>query len=292
MRWAIGESRELRLGLSANAGRLAGPNLDPSDRKACYDQVFFEATSVINLIGGADSMRAWRDLTRIVHHEERNFERAPEKQTRLIALLFCRPELSLMKSDIIPSLAYFHERSGDNTAFYFAGFNEFTPIPSGYEELGIPLPGKDPDYDASAGVFVGPEGRYWSFDFGDFNRLRGQVEQRTRWRYSGGCDMLFANSRRGVGIDFSTAIVLQLDKISEMVATPTISQLFEAIFQYAERQVAANPTWGLSDYLALKTARSGLWDVIIGILPESVRKSIKAAGHVVVRDISLQAAEA
>jgi hypothetical protein len=41
------------------------------------------------------------------------FDRAPHKKTRLIALLFCRPELSLMKSDILPSLPYFHQRSGE-----------------------------------------------------------------------------------------------------------------------------------------------------------------------------------
>jgi hypothetical protein len=267
--------------------------LDPYLRIARYDQVFFEATFSNQLDWWlADPMRTWLDLTRIVHDEERNFERAPEKQTRLVALLFCRPELSLMKSDIIPSLAYFHKRSGDNTAFYFAGFHEFKPILSAYEKLGIPLPGKDLDYDDAPTEFAGPEGRYWRFESQDFDLLRRQVEQSTRWRYSGGCDMLFVNSRRDVGIDFSTAIVLQLDKISEMAATPTVSQLFEAIFQYAEQQDAANPTWGLSDYLGLKTARSGLWDVIIGILPESVRKSIRAAGHVVVHDISLQAAEA
>ncbi len=99
--------------------------------------------------------------------------------------------------------------------------------------------------------------------------------------------MIFANSHRNNGLDFKTAIVLRLDKISEMVAAPNISQLFEVIFQYAERQDSANPTWGLSDHLALKTARSGLWDVIVGVLPEAFRSSIRASRRVVVQDIGL-----
>ena len=239
-------------------------------------------------------MHTWFDLHKIVSDEERNFSATPERQVRLVALLFCRPELGLMKTDIVPSLGYFHRRSGGNTAFYFAGFHEFEPVLSGYKELGLTLPDEYPDKvgEPEFVEFRGPEGRYWTFELMDFDRLRKQIESCTLWRYSGGCDMLFVNSRRSVGIDFSTAIVLRLDKISEMVATPTVGQLFEAIFQYAERQDPINPTWGLSDFLALKTARSGLWDVILGILPESVRNSIKAARHVVVQDISPRVAEA
>jgi len=103
--------------------------------------------------------------------------------------------------------------------------------------------------------------------------------------------MLPVNSRRGRGVDFATAIVLRLDKIGELVATPTISQLFEAIFQYAERQNDTNPAWGLSDYLGLKTAGSGLWDAILGVLPEAIRKSVRAAKHLVAQDIGLPAVQ-
>lgn len=239
-------------------------------------------------------MRPWFNLRRIVQDEERNFAKAPEKQVRLVALLFCRPELGLMKSEIIPSLAYFHRRSGDHTAFYFAGFHAFEPVLEAYKEHGLRLPvwGETTVGDDNRTDFAGPEGRYWRFDHTDFNDLREDIEENTRWKYSGGCDMIFVNSRRDVGIDFKTAIVLRLDKISEMVATPNVTQLFEAIFQYAERQDAINPTWGLSDFLALKTARSGLWDVIVGVLPEAIRNSIRAARHVVVQDIGLRGAEA
>jgi hypothetical protein len=112
--------------------------------------------------------------------------------------------------------------------------------------------------------------------------------------------MILANSRRGKAhtmqsaptIDFATAIVLRLDKIQELVATPTVSQLFEAIFQYAERQVDANPTWGLSDHLGIRTARSGLWEALLGVLPEALRGSVRAAHHLVAQNIGRQAASA
>lgn len=225
------------------------------------------------------SVHAWFDLNRIAAEEEKCFSRlAKKKQARLVALLFCRPELALMKSDIVPSLPYFHRRSGNNTAFYFAGFYEFIPV--------------DKERQNGPYEFDGPNGTHWLFDAEQFNHLREQVEKSTRWRYSGGCDMLLVNSRRTGGLDFTTAVVLRLDKIGELIATPTIGQLFEAIFQYAERQDDINPTWGLSDFLGIKTAKSGLWDVIIGLLPEPFRNSIRASRNLVVQNIAPEAAQA
>jgi hypothetical protein len=211
--------------------------------------------------------------------EETRFEKAPNKNARLIALLFCRPELDIMRNDIIPSLPYFHRRSGGNTAFYFAGFENLE------RDLSI----------------IGPENENWYFDpdsFNRFRRFRMEVEKETRWRHSGGCDMIMINSRRGRGhglesaptLDFTTAMVLRLDKIGEIVATPTVSQLFETVFRYAESQNDVDPTWGLSDRLGLKIAGSGVWDVIVGVLPESVRASVRAARHLVAQDIGVQGA--
>src|SRR5262245_61095663 len=54
--------------------------------------------------------------------EWNQFDKKPNQMARLIAIMFCRPESSLMQKDIIPSLHYFHFRSGGNTAFYFGGF--------------------------------------------------------------------------------------------------------------------------------------------------------------------------
>jgi hypothetical protein len=238
-------------------------------------------------------------LEKICASEEIRFRRTPTKKVRLIAILFCRPESSLMQSDVIPSLPYFHCRSGSNTAFYFAGFEDSQEY---WEDVHataeVVLEPAHRGWNASMevhgrltnrrGFFVtGPGETQWCFVPSRFNRFRADVQRRTRWRYSGGCDMILVNSRRGLGIDFTTALALRLDKISDLVATPTVSQLFEAIFQYTEKQDTSNPTWSLSDHLALKTAGSGLWDVMVGCLPEAVRASVKAARHLVARDIGL-----
>jgi hypothetical protein len=234
--------------------------------------------------------------------EAQRFEKNPEKQNRLIGLLFCRPELDLMKNEIIPSLPYFHARSGGNTAFYFAGFETvddflwheentgtatILPVKEGQSSSAVEIEGQ---LSGEQGYFTvqGPLNRHWYFVPKSFNRFRADMQKMTRWEYSGGCDMLLLDSRRAMGLDFRSALVIRLDKIKEFQATPNVGQLFEVIFQYAEQQDEISPTWGLSDYLGIKTAQSGVWDAILSLLPSGVRGSVRAARHFVVRDIGIR----
>jgi hypothetical protein len=233
-------------------------------------------------------MRPFSTLHDIMSYEAHRFYDEPTKSVRPIALLFCRPELELMQKEIVPSLQYFDRRAGKNTAFHFAGFVKIRPdtVAQLIEDPTV----KD---DLERNTIPGSEGYRWSFFASDFDAIRKNIEALTKWRYSGGCDRLLLNSRctrqgRYVDpfLDFKDAIVLRLDKIGELLATPKVANLFEAIFQYAEDQDETNPTWGLSDYLGLKTARSGLWEILLGFLPESVRTTFKSARHLVVQDIS------
>jgi len=251
-------------------------------------------------------MQAPGQYGKVEAHERYKFKRRPRQKTRLIALLFCRPELALMKTDIIPSLPYFDNRAGGKTAFYFAGFFEETAYP---ESVMKSLLAEKP-YAISLGedgttiatsfresrhiclTVAGPKGRFWVFSPHQFDRMRREIESKTTWHYSGGCDMILLNSRRGIGLDFSAALVLHLDQIDELTTTPTISQLFESIFQYAENQNDDNPTWGFSDSLGIKIVKRGLWDFIVGLLPVGARRAAKAARNVAVKNIALDAAKA
>ena len=244
-------------------------------------------------------------LINIRYEENKRFQ-IGSKNRRLIAILFCRPELDLMKSAIIPSLHYFHRRSGGNTAFYFGGFEldleDFcledqnqaakvvvkadTASRTIVKEVQGRLVGEKNTYFSIEGP-----GRTWYFIPDSFNEFRKEVEQETAWRYSGGCDMILLNSKHRPGapeadLDFSSSLVLKLDEVQKLVATPTISRLFEAIFQYAEAQNSDDPAWGLSDMLGLKVARHSVWDAILAVIPNAFRPSIDAARLLVVQDIS------
>lgn len=244
-------------------------------------------------------MRITTSLTTIAFLEENRFEKNPDLQARLIAIMFCRPESRLMQSEIIPSLHYFHFRSGGKTTFYFGGFEaDIDDITEQDEACRVTVENTGSARTtitnlagnvAAAGYTTvqGPDLRTWYFSPSSFDRFRRDVEWQTRWRYSGGCDMLLLNSRRDRLLDFSTSMVLQLDRVEELAGTPTVGHLFEAIFQYAEDQDQHNPTWGLSDQLGLRTARRGLWDVLLSLLPEALRSSANAARQLVVQDVSL-----
>lgn len=223
--------------------------------------------------------------------ESFRFEKGPPgKKSRLIGIVFCRPDLPIMKNDIIPSLPYFHFRSGGNTAFYFGGFESDSEWTYGMEER--EAPGMDEKTFTS---ITGPEGKHWYFIPREFNLFRHELERQTKWKYSGGCDMILLNScydsNTGTPLkcrlDFSTSIMLRLDRLNEIPSMPSVTELFERIFQYAEKQDADNPTWGFSDFAGLNVAKSGFWQMILSLLPTSVRSTANAAGHLVVHDIAI-----
>lgn len=53
---------------------------------------------------------------------------------RMVGILFTRPILPLAQSSIVPSLDYFHHRSGKNIDFFCAGY-EIYPYIESFSEL-------------------------------------------------------------------------------------------------------------------------------------------------------------
>lgn len=63
-------------------------------------------------------------LSLIRYQEAKKLGPSTGKSCRLIAILFCPPELELMRTAMVPSLQCFHMRSGGNT-LYFGGFERY-----------------------------------------------------------------------------------------------------------------------------------------------------------------------
>jgi hypothetical protein len=210
-----------------------------------------------------------RDLT------ERFERNALRKPVSLVAIIFSRPESALAKGEILPAIDYFNER-GNNTVFYFAGY--------------------DPEQVKAAQTSVlGPEDEPWYFEAESFNRVRAEVEMRTTWKYSGSSDMILTNARYGPfdgyiqgRIDFQTAIVLRLDKLKEISTFPTVGELFEQIFQYAENQglVNGNPAWDFSNKAGIGLAKSSFKSLILSCLPKALQEDARGAFHLVASDIA------
>lgn len=158
--------------------------------------------------------------------------RYPAGNVRMVGLLFAPAHASLAKDEIVPSLDYFHHRSGNHIDFFCAGYSRY-----GFTPGERPVTRDDPP---------------WMFSTEAFDRFRRDIERRSRWRYSGEADLLLMNGRRGSdedagSLDFSSAIVCDLDRMIRDHAIPSVRRFFEDVFRFAESVTDPDPTWGFSD---------------------------------------------
>ena len=160
----------------------------------------------------------------------------------MVGFVFACPESALAKSEIIPQLAYWNCRSGEHIDFLFLGYNS-VPQPD-FVTVPVPVP-------RGGGWYYSPKG---------FNNLRSEIERRTRWRYSGVCALLLTNAvsdNGNVTIDFSSAIVCDLERMKNDQTIPGVERFFESIFTFAENADGRDPTWGFSDAKGLEMGVSG-----------------------------------
>src|SRR5688572_6394124 len=69
-------------------------------------------------------METAKRYVELIAHLKGRYLANPKHKTRLLGLVFCRPDKALAKQEILPSLPYYHRRSGKNVDFYFAGFDD------------------------------------------------------------------------------------------------------------------------------------------------------------------------
>jgi hypothetical protein len=184
-----------------------------------------------------------------------------------VGLLFGVPKTPLVASEIVPSFPYYHKRSGSHVNFYCAGFR-----------LGWNLT-----------ILSEPDALDYYSDY-EFDEFRSEIEERSRWRYSGGADLLLTNARfdgTEVSLDFSSAISADLMKMKTDGAIQSVDAFFESIFRYAENQDGSDPAWGLSDQQGKRIAGSALKSLLISLLPKGLRDDTKQAFHFAISDVSV-----
>ncbi|MFZ3217682.1 MAG: hypothetical protein WA192_16610 [Candidatus Acidiferrales bacterium] len=195
----------------------------------------------------------------------------------LTGLLFARPSSKLVAEEILPDLGYFHHRSGENVDFFCAGFSRYTRGRRYPDEKRIP--------SADA-----PQPSWFYSDIA-FNEFRRELAAEADWEYSGDPELVLTNAefdtRRGrTLLDFGRSIKLNLEKAKTGGAIVSVANLFEKIFRFAETQRGDDPTWGLSDKLALDTGQNAPWNLVVGFLAESVRTDTQRVRHFLVTDLS------
>lgn len=192
---------------------------------------------------------------------------------RMVGLLFARPDLDIVKSEILPSLNYFHFRAGWHIDFFFVGYN--------YKEM-------KKDSSNNRKIKVGD--KEWNYNDISFNNFREYLESTTEWKYSGGVDLILLNTKYEeesleINLDFSTAISMQLDRALIENAIPSISTFFEEIFQYAENYQNSNPVYNFSDKMGVRKGLTELVNVVLRRLPFEFGNSVKRLSYFSVKNI-------
>ena len=198
--------------------------------------------------------------------------RDDKDSVKLVGLIFARPEAPLAKDQIFPSVPYFHYSSG-RTNFYFAGFGQGEEVPVGGIAIQDPKGGPD-----------------WIFSPKAFNDLKKDIQSRTKWRYSGGSDLVLTNvsysqSTLRAEPDFATAISVNLNDMKRDGAFEDVSMLFEQIFRFSEEANEHDRTWGFSDRMGVGLGKSALKEILISLLPKGLRSKARKAFYYVTEDL-------
>ena len=216
----------------------------------------------------------WTDYDRLLDHLGQRWGQsdAAEPSRRLLGLLFARPASKLARDEILPHLGWWHERTASFFDLFLAGYAKLEPGAS----TGLP-------------VVDAVDGSRWTWSPRLFNSLLAEVERRTAWEYSGAVDLLLVDAVQGAGrrpeLDFSTAIVCQLDAMVEKKAIESVEEFFESIFRHAQRSPEGG-AWELSDKLGVEKGQSVIKRFILSLLPKKTGEDVEALSALAVRDIA------
>ncbi|MGX9417636.1 hypothetical protein ACWU4D_09815 [Vibrio sp. WJH972] len=196
------------------------------------------------------------------------------RSSKLIGILFAHPNSPLAKSEIVDHLNQFHYRSGEAVDFFCVGYGAYWP--ENYQ----------PDTRKATSI----DGTEWLFSDAAFSQVIDEVEELTKWQYSGETELLLLSAIKDdtgeAKLDFGSAIVCNLEAMSKDQAFTSVRAFFEGIFRFAKKNSCSNPAWGLSDAAGLDIAGSSIKQAVLSLLPSNLKDSYKKAEHYVIRNIA------
>lgn len=203
-------------------------------------------------------MHIINSFNELTEHLTRYFPENQDNQARIVGLLFAQPT-SFTNEEIFSQIDYFHNRSGSNIDFFCVGYQPH-------------------DSNENKPISVTVADQNWHFDSNVFNNFRRELENKTKWRYSGGVELvLFDTYLKNTRIvtDFSDSISINLQKIKNITPGSSIGELFENIFRIAESIDNQNPSREMSAKLIAITGKNSIVNILINLIPESIRNFVE-----------------
>jgi len=191
----------------------------------------------------------------------------------IAGILFARPASRFAQREVLPHIDYWHHRSSSSTDFFCPGYV-------------VDSSGQSGPVVASVG------GDLWCFNNMHFAMFLEEFEAITRWRYSGGCEVIVTNARydrdeERSWLDLSTAIAIDLEAAARDSAMRDVSGLCEAVFSFARNlnESDDDPCWTFSDLLGKRVVKGSLKELLLSYLPSSIRPEARKAFYFAASDL-------
>lgn len=199
----------------------------------------------------------------------------PESNVRVCGLLLARPSSKFVQGEILPHMEYFDRNSADHIDFFCIGYQPH------------PLTG---DLPSDVLVVTSNVDTRWSFSVEQFVGFKAALEVGKKWSYSGGADLLLLNARydRSVAeaeLDFGTVIPMKLEDAIQDGAIKSVERLLESIVRLSKELTTDDPTFELSDRLALELGKRDIISVLSKILPYGIGELGKKYQHFATRGV-------
>lgn len=207
---------------------------------------------------------------------KRSFGENPNYKIRMIGFLFARPKSNLAQTQIIPNLEYFHHRSGKNIDFYCAGYGKY------WEGFISEIPDQQ---EVTHNKSIN-----WLFSNQKFDEFRKEIEERTKWIYSGSSDLILCNTYLNDGqepiIDFSQVFLCDLEKMISNKAILSVERFFEDIFKYSENPDENNPVASFVNLKDIKGVGYSIKKIVTGLLNKYSGIKIEEMSSIFIKDVA------
>lgn len=209
---------------------------------------------MISLINAWSYDQVCRELT---HTFQRQCGNGSIACTRMVGLLFARPDVPLAREQIVPSLNYYHHRSGRDIDFFCAGYSRFSHESNEKEPVEV--------------------GDWWEFNPITYCKFQEEIQRRSRWLYSGEVDLILLDGKRddfgNAYLDFEYAWVCDLNNMIRNNAIESVHRFFEHIFRFVEM----NPNNQARDFTRVERKSmivKGLKESLLACLPANIGQNV------------------
>lgn len=187
-----------------------------------------------------------------------------KRNDSIIGILIAHPASEFTKS-ILDRISFFHPRSGKYTNIYFVGYGAYW---------------NNATY-ADMENICKINSVQWSFSSKMFSDLIFDLEEKSKWEYSGETELILLNYKNGV-FDFSNCLILWLDQMIRDNAIRSPEWLFEKIFRYSREN---NSLYKFSDKQVINIIKNDIIELLKEKLFRDFTNTINTAKYFCIKNL-------